>query len=339
MPANGAPRGRLILNPVAGRDTGPDHLLAIYGKLHHRFRALEVVPTTAEGDAREAARQAALDGCERLFVAGGDGTLNEAINGTASVDGGLDMTTFGLVPLGTGNDFASTLAIPDSVEEAVAVALDGCEQRVDLGRANDRVFVNVSGGGFIAEVSDAVPPGLKSVAGRLAYLIGGAEAVWSFEPVGVHIDVRDPVAPEGGRVPIPSNTARTDLYAFAVCNAPLVGGGKPIAPHAAIDDGRLDVCLLHAASTLDFLALLRRVAAGQHVADERVVYFQASTVTLRFDRPIKVNTDGQVFETSQCDYGVTPRAVRFMVPSREMRAAASEARESGSTEARAHADK
>ena len=90
---------------------------------------------------------------------------------------------FGLLPLGTGNDFAAALGIPSDIDAALQVFQDGHTVDVDVGRLDDRVFVNISAGGFVAEVSDAVTPQLKTIAGRLAYLIGGAQTLLSFEPV------------------------------------------------------------------------------------------------------------------------------------------------------------
>jgi diacylglycerol kinase (ATP) len=98
---------------------------------------------------------------------------------------------------------------------------------------------------------------------------------------------------------------------FAVCNSRLVGGGRPIAPHAIIDDGLLDVCMVEAMPTLDFIDLLTRTASGDHIEDARVSYFRAAEVDFAFDRAIKVNTDGEVLEADRCRYRINPRAARF----------------------------
>ena len=112
-----------------------------------------------------------------MFVAGGDGTLNEALNGVAAA-GALDRVRFGVIPLGTGNDFAAALGIPPEIDAAVQVLLARPTSCVSTSACvNGRCFLNTSGGGFIAEVSVAVTPQLKTIAGRLAYLIGGAQAL------------------------------------------------------------------------------------------------------------------------------------------------------------------
>ena len=300
-------KSKLIVNPMAGTDAAPDHLAMMNQRLRQRIGRLDIVITISEADASETARQAVEDGYDHLFVAGGDGTLNEALNGVARVDGGLDAVTFGVIPLGTGNDFATALGLPEDIEAAIDLLLEGEAVLVDVGRLNDRYFVNVSAGGFLAEVSDAVNPRLKTLAGKLAYLIGGAQVLLEYEPVRAHLRL------EGGGA-TPEGMA---LYAFAVCNSRLVGGGRLIAPDALIDDGELDVCLIQAMPTLEFLTLLRRVSEGDHVDDDRVAYFRTRELELNFDRPIKVNTDGQVLEADRCWYRIMPRAARFLFARKE----------------------
>jgi diacylglycerol kinase (ATP) len=307
-------KAKLIVNPVSGTDAAPDVLTAINRQLRERVGPLDIVITTVEGDATQAAEQAVRDGYDHLFIGGGDGTLNEVLNGVARVDHGFAQVTFGVIPLGTGNDFATALGLPADISDAIEALLGGEAASVDIARMNDQYFINVSAGGFIAEVSDAVNPQLKTVAGKLAYLIGGAQVVLTYEPVraqllGVESTATPPTADAQNQAPLPSTMA---LHAFAVCNSRLVGGGRLIAPHALIDDGLVDVCLIEAMPTVDFLALLKRVSGGEHVDDKRVIYFQTAALELVFDRVIKVNTDGQVLETDRCRYDVLPRAARFL---------------------------
>lgn len=289
------------MNPSSGRERATEYAWAICKGLRERYDGVEIFLTMGDGDAAQAAVQAVHDGCATIFVAGGDGTLNEAVNGIASI-GALDRVTFGVVPLGTGNDFAAALDIPVTIEEALLVLLQGRTLAVDLGRVNERVFLNTSGGGFIAEVSVAVTPQLKTIAGRLAYLVGGATALMDFEPV------RATVTADPGDLRL-----GLGLYAFAVCNSRLIGGGRLIAPEASIDDGLLDVCLIESMSTLEFVALARKVAAGDHVNDSRVRYLKASTVVIQLDRETRVNTDGEVMSARRCEYSVLPRAATFLV--------------------------
>ena len=117
-------RARLILNPTSGREQALEHIEALSARLRARYSSIEMVVTAGDGDAERAAAAAVTDGCEALFVAGGDGTVNEAVNGLASA-GGLAETTIGIVPMGTGNDFATALGIPTEVDEALGILLAG----------------------------------------------------------------------------------------------------------------------------------------------------------------------------------------------------------------------
>jgi len=295
---------RLIVNPVSGTDEAPEQLRVINERLRAGVGEMDIVMTVAPGDAAGAAREAVGAGYGRLFVAGGDGTLNEVLNGVAGVPGALEEVVFGLIPLGTGNDFARALGIPEGAEEALGVLLEGREVRVDVGALGERRFVNVSAGGFIAEVSDAVDPALKSVAGKLAYLIGGAQVLFDYEAPRARVRARG--GPEG------AFEREMPVQMFAACNSRMVGGGRPIAPDALIDDGLLDLCVVEAMPTLEFVGMLSSVASGEHVEDERVVYLRAAEVEIDFDRPVKVNTDGEVLETDRCRYRVEARAARFL---------------------------
>lgn len=297
-------KSRLIVNPTSGTDDAPDYLQTINECLRERVGEMDIVMTVAEGDAVQAGESAAREGYTTLFVAGGDGTLNEVLNGVARVENGLNQITFGLIPLGTGNDFANALGLPEDVETALDVLLRGRVVEADVGRLNNRRFINVSAGGFIAEVSDAVNPQLKTVAGKLAYLIGGAQVLLDYEPVGARIRLLE----DGERV----EERELKIQMFAVCNSRMVGGGRLIAPHAIINDRLLDVCVVEAMQTLEFISLLAEVSSGDHVEDERVLYFRAREIDFSFDRQIKVNTDGEVLEADACQYRLEPTQARFL---------------------------
>lgn len=295
---------RVILNPNAGGSKGVDWLLAINASLRKNLGMTDVVILSERGDAELAAEDAARCGYSHVFAAGGDGTLNEVVNGVARVPGALDKVIFGLIPAGTGNDFAESLGIPNEIDLALEAIFSGKTISVDLGKVNDRWFVNVSAGGFIAEVSEAVTPGMKTVAGRFAYLIGGAQQIFEYEAIEAKIHSVDPHGAVVDRT--------MPLQLFAVANARMIGGGRPIAPYAVIDDGLFDVCLVEAMPPGEFLGLLTKVPRGHHVEDERVRYFRARELDLSFDHAIHINTDGEVLETDRCSYRIVPRAARFL---------------------------
>ncbi len=297
-------KSRLIVNPVSGTDAAPDYLQAINERLRAGVGELDIVMTVAQGDAERLAEESVRADYERLFVAGGDGTLNEVLNGVSRVEGALERIVFGLIPLGTGNDFARALGLSETVDEAVGTLLEGRVVRADVGQLNERRFINVSAGGFIAEVSDAVDPQLKTVAGKLAYLIGGAQVLFDYEPFVARVRAED----ADGR----TTEREFELQMFAACNSRMVGGGRLIAPDALIDDGVLDFCFVESMPMLEFVRLLTTVSTGDHVEDERVAYFRARALDIEFARKIKVNTDGEVLETERCRYRTHTRAARFL---------------------------
>ena len=295
-----APRVTVIANPAAGTAQDRTPLDDLRERLSAAGRDVHVAFTEGHGHAEALAADAVKAGIDLVIAAGGDGTLNEVVNGLAASPDGLTRCSLGLLPVGTGNDFARTLGM-ESPDEAIAALVSGAERRIDLVQLDGRVFLNASAGGFTAETSSHVTSDLKQAVGKLAYLIGGARAFVEYEPVRARVE-------GAGRV------IEADLQLFAVCNGAYIGGGHQLAPSAKADDGEVEVCLVRATTAFDFLTLLPRLSSGDHVDDEDVAYFRASEVRLTFDRAIKVNTDGEVLEAASCHYRVRPGAVRIVAP-------------------------
>jgi diacylglycerol kinase (ATP) len=297
-------RARLIVNPQSGADRAPELLPVINARLRTFVRDLDITMTTSADDAQRAAARAVGEGCEALYVAGGDGTLNAVMRGLLSAEG-VATVPIGVVPLGTGNDFAKSLGLGD---EPVA-ALDALSERrviaVDVGMMNGRPFVNTSAGGFVADASETVTEGLKDATGKLAYIIGGARALLGSTPFSAHLRLhRAPDTTSGWDGPM-------ELQMFAASNARFIGGGHAIAPDALIDDGLLDVVVVPRMSRIDFIAVLQRLATGSYDETGGVLHFRAAAFDLEFSRTVRVNTDGEVLEADRCEYRVQPSAARF----------------------------
>ena len=137
------------------------------------------------GDATVAARQAVERKFDVVIAAGGDGTLNEVVNGLV---GHEFRPKFGIIPVGTTNDFARAIGVPRSIEEAADIICEGKTVPLDLGRANDTYFINIAGGGRITELTYEVPSKLKTVLGQLAYYLKGIEMLPSLHPTYVEIE-------------------------------------------------------------------------------------------------------------------------------------------------------
>ncbi|HTV02316.1 MAG TPA: diacylglycerol kinase family protein [Luteitalea sp.] len=292
-------RFALIANPAAGTaeegSRAEDVAQALVGQGHAADVHLTEGPRHAETLARDAADQ----GVDVVVAAGGDGTLNEVLNGVAA-SARRDETALAILPVGTGNDFARMLGI-ESPDAALAALLDGHVRTLDVVDLGGRLFLNASAGGFTAETSAKVSSDLKQVVGKLAYLIGGAQAFLEYEPVRTHVETS-------------RGAFDLDLQLFAVCNGAYIGGGHQLAPTAVPDDGEMEVCLVRAGSTLDFLTLLPRLSSGEHLDEDDVTYFRAREISLTFERSIKINTDGEVLDASACHYVMRPGGVRFVAP-------------------------
>jgi diacylglycerol kinase (ATP) len=293
-------RVTIIVNPAAGTAKDRSPVDAAWQQLTGAGHEVHVQETAGKGDAERLSREAVASGAGLVVAAGGDGTLHEVLNGVASADGGLSRCALGVLPIGTGNDFARSMGVEDC-DAAVAALVTGATRAVDAIALGARLFLNASAGGFTAETSANVTSDLKQAIGPLAYLIGGARAVLAYEPVAA-------------RVETDARTIEADLQLFAVCNGAYIGGGHQLAPTARPDDGLMEVCLVRASSTLDFLALLPRLSSGGHVDDEDVSYFRTREVSMTFARTIPVNTDGEVFDASRCDYRMRAGAVRMVAP-------------------------
>lgn len=169
-------RARIIYNPTSGREAIRRDLvdiLAVYEKAGYETSAFAT--TASPKSAEKEARRAALDGFDLLVAAGGDGTINEVVNGVSSLE---NRPKLAIIPAGTTNDFARALRIPRNEPfEAASVILKDQSALMDVGRANEEYFINIAAGGSISELTYKVPSKLKSMYGYLAYVVKGAELI------------------------------------------------------------------------------------------------------------------------------------------------------------------
>ena len=297
-------RARLIVNPTSGTDRARELLPSINERLRTLVRDLDITMTIDADDVSRAAARAVDERCDALYVAGGDGTVNAAVRGLIREQGPAPTLPVGIVPLGTGNDFAKSLGLGEDPAQALAALLEPRVVSADIGLLNGRPFVNTSAGGFVADVSETVTEGMKDAAGKLAYLIGGARALLGSEPFSARLRVHE----AGGGA---TWQDALELQMFAVCNARFIGGGYPIAPEALIDDGLLDVLVVPRMSMLEFIGVLQQIAGGTYDAAAGVVHFRAAAFDFEFSRPIRVNTDGEVLEAGRTEYRVRQAGARF----------------------------
>lgn len=266
-----------------------------------RFPSAEIQFTSGEGDARRMARAAAEGNCERVLAAGGDGTFNEVINGIAEL---ADRLQVGLIPLGTGNDFARMLSLPDKIDDCIEALRSGRTRAIDLVRVTSdqvRYFVNVSAGGFSGTVNEKLTPEIKQTWGPLAYLRSAAEALPELRSYATEI-----VFDDGERIEV-------DLYNAVVANGRYVAGGTLIAPEAEIDDGLLDVILVPKNSAPALALLVAQIACGRHLGSDSIVFRRARKMSIKSEPGMWFNVDGELVGNEPAVFEVLPRALQVLV--------------------------
>lgn len=267
--------------------------------MRERGHRVGVRLTFEAGDARRYARSAARRGWDVVVAAGGDGTINGVVNGLTSARGEVAL---GVVPLGTANDFARGLGIPEDIESALRVAAEGARVCVDVARVNRRCFINVSTGGFGADATRAAGVGIKKYFGPVAYLARGAQQLLAYDPAVATFVVDERIVHEGR------------FAFFAVGNARQTGGGTQIAPRADTSDGMMDVVLVGAVSRLDLLSLLPDVRMGTHMESPHVHYYRARHMLVTPSTSLTVNADGERVAGRSYAYDMLPHRQPVMVP-------------------------
>jgi diacylglycerol kinase (ATP) len=285
----------LILNPQAGlraRSGAVERVLAVGAELGWR---IEVVETDARGDATRLAADAARLGLPIVLVAGGDGTLNEVIQGLAGTT-----TAVGAIPLGTVNVWVRELGLPLDPAETLRELLRGQVRQIDLGRANGRYFLLMAGLGFDAEAINAVEGPVKRRFGPVAFLAAGALAA---------------VRNRGSRLRVQADgrTFETDAVLVTIGNTRLWAGAVQITHRATAADGLLDVCIFPGHSFLTRLRHMLLVLVGRHDTDPDVTYFQARELLVAARPSLPLQLDGEPFATTPARVEIVPGALRVLV--------------------------
>ena len=295
-------RGRLlktcvVLNPRAGTALAQEQL----AEHLQRLPGLVIAETKQPGDARRLAAEAVQSGCDLVVAAGGDGTINEVLNGVAADFG---RASFGILPLGTANDFARTIAIPADVPAAVNILLAGQTEQVDVVRytgAETRYFLNVSAGGFSGLVNEGLTDEMKQTWGPLAYLRSAAGVLPNMTDYRTFIACDD--EPE----------QKIHLYNIVIANARYVAGGIPIAPDAQLNDGLADIVLVPVASMLELAVLGPQILLGSHLTSDLVLFRRARKISVRSEPGMWFNVDGELIGNDPATFEVLPRVLKLIV--------------------------
>ncbi|HEY5744162.1 MAG TPA: diacylglycerol kinase family protein [Terrimicrobiaceae bacterium] len=283
----------VILNPVA-RSERANSLREKIASLSHQIKLRN---TSSPGDARALAARAVTQGYETIVAAGGDGTINEVVNGIAGAGAHV---RFGILPIGTMNVFASELGIPqNNLVKAWRVIEEGFCRLVDLPRANEEYFVQLAGAGLDAEVVRQTTPDFKKVLGPMSYLLTLAQ-VAARQPPKIRIEPVDGIPREGS---------------FAlVGNGRFYGGPFVLFKDARLDDGLLDVLVFKNQSHWDLIRYFQAIIFGSHPALPDVEYFQSRGLRLTSPEPVPVEIDGELTGTLPYEFGFSVGKLRVLVP-------------------------
>jgi YegS/Rv2252/BmrU family lipid kinase len=233
---------------------------------------------------------------DRVIVAGGDGSLNAAVQGL--VEPGLPL---GVVPLGTANNLARTLGIPFDLEGACGVIAAGYRRTIDLGRANDRYFCTTASLGLSVRITEELSPGAKRKLGPVAYALAAARVVRKAQPFRAEI-VGDGV----GR--------STRTVQIVIGNGRYYGAGLAVAEDAAIDDARLDLYSLEVNHWWELLRLAPALKRGTQGRRPEVEAMRATAFELRTRVPMSIDLDGELGAVTPAHFRVVPRALDVFVP-------------------------
>jgi diacylglycerol kinase (ATP) len=287
----------VILNPHAGTVQDAKMVEAVA----QRLGDITLRCTERPGDAQHLAREAAEQGCEFVVAAGGDGTINEVVNGLANH---FERVVLGVLPVGTGNDFARSIGMPTEIDAAVDLLLSQQTRPLDVVRVSSdalRYFINVSAGGFSGLVDEKLTEELKRSWGPLAYLRSAAEALPDLTDYHTLLSFDDGEQHE----------IRT--YNIVVANARYVAGGIPIAPQARIDDGLVDVLVVPAASMPQLALLVPQILLGQHLDSNLIIFRRARKVRVESRPGMWFNADGELVGNQPASFEVLPKALRVVV--------------------------
>jgi diacylglycerol kinase (ATP) len=301
---------QVILNPYANRWRAQQQIDMVTAALQQLQRPFLLTCTNHPQEAIELAETAVRDGCDIILAAGGDGTINEVINGILRATPAENPTLpFGIIPLGSANDFGQMAGLPTTIEASVALVKQAKTRLVDVGLVQigsgqiplTRYFLNNSAVGMEPMVT-LENIRIKRLRGELRYLVALVRALrrlraWQMEITGDGLNYSGPV------------------YLLSICNGPRTGGFM-MAPQAVIDDGRFDLVFAPEVPKTTVLAILLRLLRGTHIEHTAVTYTSATNLTLHSQPGTPIHTDGELIGEAETAvaYHLLPGKLSLIVP-------------------------
>jgi diacylglycerol kinase (ATP) len=289
-------RWTLILNPNAGSSENEMEIV----RWAETLPQCDVQRVGETADLASLALTAVRAGSQGLIVAGGDGTVNAAINAVADH---LDSIEIAIIPMGTGNDLARSLGIPLEISSAIESFAHGVSHSIDLVRMHcsngTRILSNASAAGFSDAVGARADSEVKARWGPLAYIISAAAALPELTRHQVRFQIDD-------------HRFEMNSFNIVIANGRFIAGGIPIAPEALLDDGMLDVIILPAHSIANAALAIPEILFGRHQESDRVITTRARRIRVESVPPMRFNADGEQACEGWAQYETMPHALRII---------------------------
>ncbi|WP_394241293.1 lipid kinase YegS [Vibrio astriarenae] len=287
---------RAILN---GKKAGQPELRNAIFSAREQGVDVEVRVTWESADMLRLISEAIADGIQRIAVAGGDGSVNEAVTALCQFPKS-ERPELAILPMGTANDFATACEIPSDIEKALVLALTGQAYWVDSIKANDRCVMNVASAGFGAQVTVETPVELKNFLGGGAYTLTGLVKALQFQPYN-------------GTLVSERGSWSGDVLVGAFCNGRFAGGGQPLAPNAYINDGLMDISLVKHFPPLALPQVVEELKRFDSEG-EYVIHGQTKWIEVDFPQILPINLDGEPYQSQKVRFEIQPESIHLVLP-------------------------
>ncbi|ABR49293.1 diacylglycerol kinase, catalytic region [Alkaliphilus metalliredigens QYMF] len=292
---------KIIYNPKAGRQMVQKNiprLVEVLVKQYHE--EVDSVATQGPGHAEELAYQSCQEGWDLIVAVGGDGTVNEVVNGMMSCEKQCPLAIY---PAGTVNDFGSHLQISKKPEDFARMIVAGHRLNVDVGKAGERYFINVIAGGLLPNVAHNVSTEAKTVFGKLAYYMEGIKEFPKqlFETLDIQFQIGEEIYEK-------------EVLFFFMTNSPNVGGFKHVAHNARLNDGKFDLLIVERGQVLDVTKLFFNAITGRPKEQPILKYIQVEKIRIHSKEPLHIDIDGEEGELLPMTFKVNKEALTILVP-------------------------
>lgn len=294
----------VIYNPSSGKEVGFNKIASTASIImENEDVEFTFYATKQKNDGEKAAMKACLENYDLIIVCGGDGTVNEVVSGIMKSE---KKSKLAIMPTGTVNDFAESIKMPKSSIDFAKLLYDKNYRSIDVGKINERYFINVVGGGAFTDVPHNVTIDAKTIFGKYAYYFKAAAEIPGQLENSYNITYT-----------IDGQIKNINTFLFLVLNTSSAGGFKYICPKAKINDGFLDIVIFEKTNNADLLQILTKTFNGNHIEHPKVHYFQAKNIKIESKDEFSIDIDGDFggflpIEITSCE-----NSIDILVPKEE----------------------